>query len=45
MEFIKQEMGDLLYFFGYSNLEEKSMTNFFTFDSHTEEHKGLYNGF
>ena len=45
MDFIKQEMGDLLYFLGYSNFDEKSMTNFFTFESHTEDHKGLHNGF
>ena len=45
MELIKTELGDLLYFFGYTNLDEHSLTNFFTFEQHTEEHKKLYNGF
>lgn len=45
VDLIKQELGDLIYYFGYSNLDEKSITNFFTFDSHTEERKALHNGF
>ena len=34
-----------MYFFGYSNFEEDSVTNFFHFDEHTEERKELHNGF
>jgi hypothetical protein len=45
IELIKKELGDLIYYFGYSNLDEKSMTNFFMFDSHTEDRKALHNGF
>lgn len=45
IEFIKQELGDLIYYFGYSNLEEKSITNFFEFNNHTEVRKALHNGF
>ena len=45
IEFIKSEMGDLLYFFGYTNCDEQSKTNFFTFDEHSQEHEELYNGF
>ena len=38
-------MGDLLYFFGYANCDEDSLTNFFSFDTHSDESKKLYNGF
>ena len=42
MDLMTHEMADLLYFFGYSNFEEESPTNFFQFDEHTEEHKSLH---
>lgn len=44
-KFIKDELGDLLYFFGYSNIDEDSYSNFYQFDEHTEERRALHNGF
>ena len=45
VDYIKQELGDLLYFFGYSNIDEESYSNFYQFDEHTEERKALHNGY
>ena len=45
MNFIKKELGDLLYFFGYSNVDEGSYSNFYQFDEHTEERRALHNGY
>lgn len=44
-EFIKSELGDLLYFFGYSNVDEESYSNFYHFAEHSEERRALHNGF
>ena len=47
---IKKELGELIYFLGYANMEgvddqEKSDTAFFDFEEHTEELKSKFNGF
>jgi hypothetical protein len=35
----------MLYFFGYSNVDEDSYSNFYHWDEHTTEHRALHNGF
>lgn len=44
-DFIKNELADILYFFGYSNVDEESYSNFYHWDDHTPERKALHNGF
>ena len=45
MKFIKEELADHLYFFGYSNVDEHSHSNFYHWDEHTPEHLALHNGY
>ena len=34
-----------MYFFGYTNIDKDSYTNFYEFQNHTDEHLKLHNGF
>ena len=43
-QFIRDTMGDKLYYFGYANVDENP-TGFFEFDGHTEENLALHNKF
>ena len=46
IEYMKEKIGDQLYFFGYSNHpEEEHNTAFFNFDEHKPENLAQFNGF
>ena len=46
MEFIKQEIGPFLYFFGYTNHPDQDNINeYFTYETHEKENLERYYGF
>lgn len=46
MDYIKQKLGHILYFFGYTNHPtETNVFDFFKFDNHSEENLSKYYGF
>lgn len=45
MQFIKQELKDQIYFFGYSNVDEDSYSNFYHWDEHSADDLALHNGY
>lgn len=46
LNYIKEKAGDLLYFFGYVNIDAyENPTGFFTYEFHCEENLKKYYGF
>ena len=42
IEYLKTTMPRMLYFFGYANVDPESETNFFEFETHSDQNKALY---
>jgi hypothetical protein len=45
IEYLKATMPKMIYFFGYANVDPESQTNFFEFETHTDENRKLYKEF